>query len=69
MNFICPHTESVRVNMMDFAHVFHSHDLPEGPNRSGTTTSIRTSESLNEDDNYLCGDCTATTGTVKGKQI
>jgi len=47
--------KSVRVNMIDFAHVFHSHDLPEGPSRSGSTTSIRTSESLNKDDNYLYG--------------
>lgn len=47
--------KSVRVNMIDFAHVFHSHDIPEGPSRSGSSTSIRTSESLNKDDNYLYG--------------
>lgn len=46
---------SVRVSMIDFAHVFHSHDLQEGPSRSGSATSIRTSESLNKDDNYLYG--------------
>ena len=46
---------SVRVSMIDFAHVFHSHDPPEGPSRSGSGTSIFTSGALNKDDNYLYG--------------
>lgn len=46
---------SVRVTMIDFAHVFHSHNAPEGPSRSGSGTSICTSGSLNKDDNYLYG--------------
>lgn len=47
--------QSVRVGMIDFAHVFHSHDPPEGPSRSGSGTSIFTSGNLNKDDNYLYG--------------
>lgn len=48
-------SQSVRVGMIDFAHVFHSHDPPEGPSRSGSGTSIFTSGELNKDDNYLYG--------------
>lgn len=46
---------STRVRLIDFAHVFHSHELQDGPSRSGSSASIRTSENLNKDDNYLYG--------------
>jgi hypothetical protein len=46
---------SVRVAMIDFAHVFHSHDTPAGPSRSGSTTSIFNGGEQNKDDNYLYG--------------
>lgn len=48
-------TKSVRVAMIDFAHVFHSHDPPSGPSRSGSFSSIATSGDQNKDDNYLYG--------------
>lgn len=46
---------SVRVAMIDFAHVFHSHTTPAGPSRSGSTTSIFHGGENNKDDNYLYG--------------
>jgi 1D-myo-inositol-tetrakisphosphate 5-kinase/inositol-polyphosphate multikinase len=46
---------SVRVAMIDFAHVFHSHDAPAGPSRSGSTTYIFNGGEQNKDDNYLYG--------------
>lgn len=49
--------KSVKVRMVDFSHVFHSHNPPpSGPARSGSGSSIFTSgPELNKDDNYLFG--------------